>query len=495
VGIPKRTTAAGIWTDLREFIRRNRTQITTLECRDSVENGFDLFVDAVQHGGTLSLEAASFGGSAYDKKFVDSVVRFATSHHSLNSVEIDGGLTSEGAAAALRLCEVRNVGRLSFLNNPLLNVGVLIDRIDRIKKLNISNCGCDIFVILHGLSKRRECQLGHLNAGGNKSIQPLPAELRLPISLNSFCFGNCEWQNGNLKKLMLILSSHRIDDRSNRFRLEVSNIRQSDADWADFDQFLATNQNFPITHFVYDGNKLSHSFLSFISHSSLMTSLSVNGCLAMNDELITEFCRYLKRNRTLEELHICGSDKAILGASMRQVFDALKFNQHIHVLDFRHQRLGFNLIPMIENFFVQNKSVDELFIDDNSLLDIQSFEVFLAHMCARNWKLLLHVPSNDLLSLFKMNNISPSKAERLICLLHQLENCQDSRPFNSIAIAPIGEKVDPDEILYEIRDSFLEDTKWADSLNFALMADEMTHFQILDEEFDFAKLVQKLKQR
>jgi hypothetical protein len=144
---------------------------------------------------------------------------------------------------------------------------------------------------------------------------------------------------------------------------------------------------------------------------------------------------------------------------------------------------------------VQNKSVDELFIDDNNLLDIQSFEIFLAHMCTRNWKLVIHVPSHDLLSLFRMNNISPSKAERLVCLLHQLANCQDSRPFSSILIAPTGEKIDPDEILYEIRHSFLEDTRWGDSLNFAPMADEMTHFQILDQEFAFAKLVQNLKDR
>jgi hypothetical protein len=183
----------------------------------------------------------------------------------------------------------------------------------------------------------------------------------------------------------------------------------------------------------------------------------------------------------------------VLGSSMKQVFDALGFNQHLRVLDIRHQQLGFDLIPMLEDFFQHNKSVDEIFIDDNNLLDIQSFETLLAHLVTRNWKLTLHVPSKDVLSLFEMNNISASKAERLIRLLHQLKNCEETRPFSSTQIGSLGDDVGPDEIVYEIRDTYFEDDRWEESFNFAPVADEETHYAILEAEFSLDSLAQKLK--
>jgi hypothetical protein len=165
------------------------------------------------------------------------------------------------------------------------------------------------------------------------------------------------------------------------------------------------------------------------------------------------------------------------------------------VLDIRHQKLGFDLIPMLEDFFQHNKSVDEIFIDDNKLLDLQSFEALLAHLVARNWKLTLHVPTQDLLSLFEMNNFSSSKAERLVRLLHQLKNCQDSRPTPAAHIGSVGDSVDPDEVLYEIRHSYVEDTRWQESLTFAPMADELTYYRLLEDEFNLDELSAKLRER
>jgi hypothetical protein len=94
-----------------------------------------------------------------------------------------------------------------------------------------------------------------------------------------------------------------------------------------------------------------------------------------------------------------------------------------------------------------------------------------------------------------MNNISSSKAERLVRLIDKLKNCQDTRPLSSGMVGSYGDNVDPDEVLYEIRHAYLEDTRWEEGMNFTPLADENVYYQMLDSEFSFETLATRLRKR
>jgi hypothetical protein len=489
--IPKRLTQAGIWTEFAHFMKTNKT-VKSIVCRDSVDVGFEGLIDALQQAKGSCVESFEFIGAVYDRSFVDRLFRQRT----ITTLVIEEGLTEDACQILVsRIEELRNLTRLSLVSIPSLSFWSLCSHVDQLSSLTVSKCRFDIADVLLALSQRQTCGLREVIATGSKSQQVLPSKLQLPASLLSFSFADIEWSAGNLKRLIVILSAHRPADRLARFKVDLSSIRQSPEQWQDFNEFLTTHPAFPVSELVYNNNPITRQFLAFLATVPSVVALSLGGCMNGNDELIADFCRYLKRNRTLVELHICGSEKAVLGSSMKQVLDSIKYNQCIRVLDIRHQRLGFELIPMLEEFFQHNKTVDEIFIDGNNLLDIQSFEALLAHLVVRNWKLILHVPSQDLLSLFEMNNVSSSKAERLVRLVQQLKNCQDARPLASSMAGSYGESLDPDEVLYEIRHSYLEDNRWQESLNFAPMADENIHYDLVDSEFSFPVLVGRLKIR
>jgi hypothetical protein len=486
--IPKHRASIGIWGELGQFLSRNKS-VKEIECHDTVDDGFDSFIAVLQQSKTLTLEKFHFSGDGYDKKFVDCLFRYVSTHPTCGTISIERGLSEDGCQAFMRFSDIRHITRVSLVEIPWVNVNTLCERIDRLKALNVSRCGFDIADLLTALSRRKDCSLKELNASGNKSVLPLPS-VHLPASIGHYIFADVNWQGNNLRALFLLLAA---DERTNRLRLDISNAQQTRQQWSDFDTFLVTQRGLRVDELVYDGNPTSRNFLAFVAGLSGLTNLSINGCIEVNDEMTSEVCRYLKRNRTLEELHICGSERKVLGASIRQVFDALKFNSQLHVLDIRHQKLSFDLIPMLEDFFTHNKTVDEIFIDDNNLLDIQSFEKFLANLVARNVKLILHVPTRDLLSLFELNNVSSSRAERVARLLHQLKNCQAHKPFSQAAIGLQADKCDPDEVICEIRHSYLEDNRWCESLSFAPMADETVHYELLDNEFALDGLVRKLR--
>jgi hypothetical protein len=324
-------------------------------------------------------------------------------------------------------------------------------------------------------------------------VNPLPATLAIPPTIAHFRFADVDWQNGNLRALLQLLSACSVRDKDGGCRLDISGICQTEEEWAAFDEFLTTYRAGSVGELVYDRNRLTRAFLIFVNRAPVLRSLSINGCLREDDEFLPELCRFFRRNRMLEEIHIRGIGECVLSASMRHVLEALSSSRQVVLLDLRDQEMGFCIFEVLQKFFNNNRSVEEIFLDGNTIIDIQSFEALLVEFGKRNTRLILHSPTKDLLSLFEVNNIAPSNAERLNRLICKLAEYQNTRPFSSTRIPTTCDSNDPSDVVYDIRHSYLEDMRWKEALNFTPCADEMTHYEILDTEFALDRLLSGLK--
>jgi hypothetical protein len=450
--------------------------VKAIVIRDSVEtDGFDGFVD----GSTL--ERVSLSGSRYEQPLLEAILRL----ESVSMLAFEDGLTEDGARFVLERFPAGDRPReLALIAVPLPPLDSLCDFAGALRSLDISRCGVDISDLLTALSRCRAAGLQAVTAAGSTALRALPADLQIPASLARLAFPDVEWQNGALSSLFRVLSAP--------IALDISRARQSADEWLAFHEFAASQTAFAAAELSYDGNPLSGEFLLLLGRAPSLACLSVSGCLSADDAILPDFCSFLKGNRTLTKLRIGGAGRT-LGAASKQVLEVLETNQRLRLLDIRDQGIGPELLPLLETFFRQNKTVDELFVDGNGIIDLQAFEALLTRLVARNWRLVLHAPVKDLLALGDVKGLSPAEAERIAGLLRQLGNCPDARPLASVVLAPIG--TDPDDPLSGIRHAYIDDVAWHETLQFASMNDEAVHYDMLNDQFSFGALAAGLRRR
>ena len=481
----------GMWGVLSKFIKLNNTLKTLVTC-ERLTDDFDDFIMSAKNNPGVVLETLEFAGVSYDRKAIGKVTKLVQSCPTIKTLSFTGGLGQAATDAVVdELPMMESLERLELAGIPQLNLDALMMNLPRIEALKLTYCDfelCDLFLII----VRFSLSLKEINASGNRASRTLPRKSKLSSTLTKFVMREIEWKNNNLIALMELISDR--DAAGIGVSVDISRATMTEDAWQEFDEFIATHDDRVISEFIYGENRMSKSVIEFFKHCHFLASLHLCGCFCASDELVSDFCRYIRQEARLVELHLTGSETKQLGGAVKKVLHAAKSNKSIRLLDIRDQHIGSELLlPSLIEFLNANQTVCEIFFDGNNLLNTHELDKFAGEMRERGTRLTVHMPERDIMALAQLNSITLERIRDISADIMSLDELPEPVPVSAMSTrGPYRTTGESTDSLSDVGILFLEDHQWRAGLNFAPLGTEKFHYDNLDRSHGLEKLIAKL---
>lgn len=475
------------WDGVGKFVSQSKT-LKELETREPINASFKVFLSDARGNINSSLTSVVFSGSKYDESAMEEILTLVSECPKITTLRFDCALPSESVAVLSRQVEKLNHLRaLELVNVPSLQIQSFDCLAVTVQCLKVANCGLDLTQIFE-LLQVTGVKLTEIDASGNRAHQKLNRETKLPPTLSSVIMRDIEWENGNLITFLEILEGH----RGKGMKLDISKAHMSDEDWTEFETFMASHGFPKLTQFVYDENRMSPAIVEFMGRCPVLNCIRMRGSFGVSDDWITDFCSYIRKNRTLKELHINGTEKNRLGLGIKHILNAVKSSRLLQVLDISDQGIGVELLPMLADFFTANESVNELMIDGNNLLDLHGLERFVAKLKFRNFRVVLRIPTHDLFALAELGNLTPTMVKEITTDINELQECMNAqrRSFDDV---DTGET--ETDSLSAMKGLYVDDRQWQRSLNYVRFGRQTFHYDRLNQKFGLKALVNKVRSK
>ena len=486
--IPAWSTSS--WDKVAACVKMNK-RLKQVESAQAIDKTFDTLINDLKTTPRLALNTLVLSGKNYSANSVERIVTMVTACPSVVKIRVTSGL--ETNAFEWMVTQLGNMGQVKYLELDRLAsmpIQAISPMAQNMKAMSLTNCGIDVYDLLEQLSVEK-VKIVQIDASGNVSKKPLSSDMPLPPTVASFVMRDIEWESGNLATFMEITGKHRYK----WLKVDISGAKMSANDWLKFDDFMGSHSNRSLTHFVYDNNRMSESVVNFMKACPSLTCVWMQGSLGQADDCVPLFCEYLKSCTTLRTLHITGSLKTRLGSALKQILGTLKSSRSLQFLDINDHGIGRDLLPMLTDFFETNKSVTELMIDGNNILDLKGLEEFVGKLRVRNYRLQLHVPENDLCKMADVHSVPRKKVTEIVTRINELQECTRVFPFSAAPRADeTGENLDDTpECLRGMQSFYVDDAIWEQSLNIGRLGNQDFHYQRVDKHFNLKLLIRKVR--
>ncbi|OHT11765.1 hypothetical protein TRFO_18754 [Tritrichomonas foetus] len=432
------------WASLGKLMKYNNyiTEIETMEQPDETTKSF---VDSLISNKNTQLKSLRFRRSTYDQNFVSYLTSLIQHIPKLVDLAIEDSLSPQGLTAFIdnfeTCAEYGRIAVLSLRETTGIDIARLISLAPNLRSLDLCRCDIDISTII---SEFQQCELEVLNLSENKSDAPLSPDIKISPTLNKILASNVTWKGANFANFLTVISNAQSNSESGLY-LDISNLKISDGEAKNAIEAMQKISLPNLTALVYNGNLVNSEFLSFLRNCNNLRSISVTDCFSSMNISYKNFLVMIRDSTTITELIIRSTKEPFSANMTKTLFDFLKLNKSIAILDFQDQHQGMPLFCLIKDFIETNMTIREIRFDNNSLPSMKVLQGLAYIAEKRNKPLKLHIPKHDVLDLAYTAKLSEAMLGKQLQMIKRIGRNAD--------VATSGEQFDFDEFVPSIPSS------------------------------------------
>ena len=390
------------------------------------------FCDAVLRTET-KLRGITFDGTIQDTQQV-SLIGSLLNAGRINSIGFKGGLDAETAHMVTEMGEFRRAKFLELSDIRGLTLSRLTPTLNRLLVLNISSCGIVIGDFLKEASDFVHLQT--LNISGNRGIR-IGQKPGLPPALVKIYADDVQWDGTSLVSfLRMSVSSQQL------VCLSVARMMLDRDEFRNVNKALSQMKGKRLETLIWDGNRLTKEFFSFLEKQQNLTYLSISQCLTR--DTFGLLLNFFKTSRNIAHLNMKGltqpdyiakikEHETILFPDMDQLFFLLGKNQVIMALDVTFHLLDENSLEALAELARHSKSLKFLAFDGTSVSSIAAINQFCSTVETRESAINVTYPALDVSRLESAHRDNQILIEKLKHRFRNLRREKWSRkPFPKI---------------------------------------------------------------
>lgn len=506
------------WKSLGTLLKYN-ANITEIETMEQPDETIKDFIDMIVSNKNLKLSRLRFRSAEYDEHFVSYLTSLIQHIPTLVHLAIEDAMTQRGLTEFIdnfnTCAEYERITTLSLSGTTNIDVSKLIRFAPNIKSLDLCRCDLDISSILPYFAKS---QIEVLNLSENKAVEEIDNNTQIPPTLSKLIVSNVDWQNQmNYINFLKVISVSQEKMKNGSLYLDISNIHVTD----DVDvtisamKFLSFSR---LSVLIFNGNTINENFLAFLEKCKSISTLSVTDCFTNCGPVFLHFCQILKETTTLSQFIIRATKDHFTLEMTKTLFEALKFNKSIKILDFQDQHQGLPLYEFIKQLILENMTLQEIKFDNNSLPSLECLNSLLEASKYRSIPIKFEVPKRDILSKkctdvqiskiilhFQENNMNfeinaPEQIPPELINPQAQDHAKNSQSVESNQNeSPSKDKIvrfvnDPNAVFdfSSIEQKFINDDQWIQSSNCVPIRDVSKFAELVSHDLSIERLVHQL---
>lgn len=435
------------WTSLGRLLKFNKS-IKEIETMEQPDETIKSFVEIINSSKNTSLMSLKFRRAEYTEEFVTYLTLLIQHLPNLVELSIEDALTPKGLETLIEnfntCAEYERIAVLCLRETKGININNLIALAPKIRSLDLRSCDIDISTVIKEFSR---CDLEILNLSENKALEPLNPNTEITPTLSKIIVSNVNWTQKNFISFLQVISKAQKDIESGSLYLDLSGIKIQDS--ADSQVAVAAMKymSYPyLTTLIFNGNPINNDFLSFLSQCKSLLSLSITDCFTAPGPQYTQFLQILKDSTNLAELTIRSTKDPFSPQMTKSLFDVLKQNNSIRILDFQDQHQGNSLFAYIKELIEKNNTISEIKFDNNSLPSLQVLGTLVLTSAKKEVPVRLEVPKHDILDLSYSNQkVTDQMISSLLSKLK--ENNSRSNTVNIMSLKESKSKISNEMLL------------------------------------------------
>ncbi|OHT03185.1 hypothetical protein TRFO_06874 [Tritrichomonas foetus] len=418
------------WEFLANFLRTNRT-ITSLEIYDDPNHPkFKDFYESFAINPNNQIDDISFNNGKFNQMFVVNLAIILESK-CFHRLILNNGVTADGfqimASMMPNVKGFKSLVAFQLSQCRSIQPNTIISNLPQLTVLRLEDCNIEVADVFIALNDLPESHIRELNLGKNRLTVSLDSNLKLPKDLKILNLDNLTIENNALLFLIYLLSQE--ISRENKLILSICRLKMSNEQWDELNTYLYSIYILMNT-LLFDQNRIGNGFITFFEKCNLQ-KLSVKGCLATGDPILTSFTTSIQKNTTIKELNIGGAEGCFLGDSLPNLLNVIIENQSITSLDISGNMTGITIYDSVLNLLEKNPRIKEISLDGNNHTNGDAIKQFYSNVRQFKRRVFVQTPINDITAMKNAKLLNERDINELWVIIKQFQNNRDCKAINN----------------------------------------------------------------
>ncbi|KAK8839970.1 hypothetical protein M9Y10_031687 [Tritrichomonas musculus] len=367
---------------LNNFLKENKT-ITSLIFKEKLPLNFSNFKSTfLSSSSTQMIQSFKFINSKFSIQNVKDISKIVKKRNvkSLQIINSLGPLSMPPFVYNIyNNPGFQKIEKLTIDHTNSIDIRKMMPYLQNVISLTLTDCRfqiADLFAMLI-----EDYQMEYLNISLNINDKRIFDEIIFPKFLSVLVVCGIEWDELSLKMFFESIMVHKPEANNHSLHedeiiLDLSHSSMKDDDWELFFQQLESIPRGNVIKFKWNDNPIDKRLISFFDSFVNLKSLSLDGCIIKNNDDLLNLLQFICRSKTLEYLSFAGTEMRNMKRQILSVIDTLYINRSIKKINVSNHNCGNSILIKLGQVLLENRVVEEVYIDDNNITDIFLYQQF-----------------------------------------------------------------------------------------------------------------------
>ena len=424
-------------------VTSNTGSLDHIEINGETTQSFEKFMNALINNLDSNVRNLTFNGAQFSEKQLSVLLSFmrTRSCSSLSLIDsVPANVLNYFYSQFITDASLSDLIELRLEKTYGLNLYSILPSIANITILSLADCALDLNKTLSKFSKQDFPNLTALNLSKNLCVEQLNSSHKLPKNLSTLMLDEMELPDETLITLFSLLKKN----RKEKFRLSICKVTASKKSWTALFEYLLSIDKYSsmFSSLVWDNNKVSESFFTFLRNQTKLEYLSLNGCFSEKEKAdVDSVSSFIQENRTIKSFSISGDEEKYLGASLKTVIASIRKREtKLDYLDIGNNKCGDEGIEEMKQLLECCIPPRIIIIDGSEPVKSKAITEFLNFAFSSNVDACISFPKRDLDYLARLKRLTSDQYTKIKEMYMIPEGPDSKSPFDAPFSIYIEEK-------------------------------------------------------
>jgi len=388
--------------------------IHTIHLKELMSDKFYHVMDALKKNSQSQLKHIIFQNSEINSNSLICIKEFLDIWNltNLSFIRALKGLKPEELLSVI--CQSKNYKSIlcvRFIDSSIMDFNTICLNCFNFTSLTLSNCEIEISKLFGSLVSNPLKSLITLDLSKNSFLRPIPNDFPLR-KLENFIIDDCAFTS---ESLISVLKSY---GSLSSASLSISRALIDNREWNDFFSQIVNLYGCKLFELIWNENKVTSSFLVFISRITELRKLSLDGCFTAKNDIIADINEFIEFNEYIIDISLSAiGNKAMSSSGLFTTIGALRENRSINTIRLLNYVFDESLIFELTDILTKNRVINTIEINNFNTVDISLWRRFLSRLVMRGKPLKLIIPNEEFESFKNQKNINENEINSFLDLL------------------------------------------------------------------------------
>jgi hypothetical protein len=378
IKMPRAYREHSLWAAFARFLRYNE-YLQAFSIAEIYDDSFELLASNIENNEESQLEEMGFIGTKFPiegGKFIKRILK-ARKIKALSFNKAVRGDFMEFMDEFASDKSFKNITNFS-VSGQKLKINELLMMCSKVNELTLVRVGLDMSEILAAIDKNEQLRLTRLNISKN------PCKKKVPISTDFGGAGVIIMDKAIFTVQAIVSLIAAIGESGEPASISFAYATLEAGEWKTVFTQLKELKNISIGELIWDGNKITPSFFTFVNRIKTLTALSLMGAQILEGPSTKKLCSFIEGSTKLKYLNVSGKKgNNLSSSSAADVIKALESNRSISYFDISNTPIRPNGLRNLANALITNRVPDIVLIDTIKVYTRESWNYFIDTLLKR----------------------------------------------------------------------------------------------------------------